>query len=179
VLNGYPVRLIVPGWYSTYWVKMLSAITVLDHVDDNFWMKSAYRIPDTPDNSVVPGSTGFATIPINRMRVRSFITSLADGATIKPGRTELRGIAFDGGSGIKKVEISADGGASWHDTALERDYGKYSFRRWKGELIAPSGTVTLAVRATANDGATQPVAQGWNPSGYLRNAIETYKVTVG
>jgi DMSO/TMAO reductase YedYZ molybdopterin-dependent catalytic subunit len=179
VLNGYPVRLIVPGWYSTYWVKMLSAITVLDHVDDNFWMKSAYRIPDTPDNSVVPGSTGFATIPINRMRVRSFITSLADGATIKPGRTELRGIAFDGGSGIKKVEISADGGASWHDTALERDYGKYSFRRWKGELVAPAGTVTLAVRATASDGATQPVAQGWNPSGYLRNAIETYKVTVG
>jgi len=97
LLNGFPVRLIVPGWYSTYWVKMLSAITVLDHVDDNFWMKTAYRIPDTPDNSVIPGATGFPTIPINRMRVRSFATNVVDGAKIDPKLQELRGIAFDGG----------------------------------------------------------------------------------
>ncbi|HMD02792.1 MAG TPA: molybdopterin-dependent oxidoreductase, partial [Candidatus Baltobacteraceae bacterium] len=83
LLNGYPVRLIIAGWYATYWVKMLSAITVLDHVDDNFWMKTAYRIPSTPNASVPPGSTGFATVPINKMNVRSFITSVADGATIK------------------------------------------------------------------------------------------------
>jgi sulfite dehydrogenase (cytochrome) subunit A len=180
VLNGYPVRLIVPGWFATYWVKMLSAITVLDHADDNFWMKTAYRIPDTPDNSVAPGSSGYPTIPINRMRVRSFVTNLADGGTVKPGRTELRGIAFDGGSGIRRVEVSVDGGAAWREMALERDYGKYSFRRWNGSLDAPpAGSFTLAVRATANDGAVQPVNPGWNPSGYLRNAIETYKVTVG
>lgn len=178
VLNGFPVRLIVPGWYSTYWVKMLSAITVLDHVDDNFWMKTAYRIPDTPDNAVVPGATGFPTIPISRMRVRSFITNIADGATLKPGRTVVRGIAFDGGSGIKRVEVSTDGGTTWRDAALEQDYGKYSFRRWNAALDAPSGAYTLAVRATAVDGATQPTAQGWNPSGYLRNVIESYKVTV-
>jgi sulfite dehydrogenase (cytochrome) subunit A len=179
VLNGYPVRLIVPGWFATYWVKMLSSITVLDHADDNFWMKTAYRIPDTPGNSVAPGTTGYPTIPINRLAVRSFVTSLADGATVKPGRTELRGIAFDGGSGIKRVELSIDGGATWRAMELERDYGKYSFRRWKGELIAPpSGSLTIAVRATANDGATQQATPGWNPSGYLRNAIETYKVTV-
>ena len=107
VLNGYPVRLIVPGWYSTYWVKMLSAITVLDHTDDNFWMKTAYRIPDTPDNSVAPGSTGFPTIPINRMKVRSFVTSLADGAKVGAGPVELRGIAFDGGSGISASKFPA------------------------------------------------------------------------
>ena len=179
LLNGYPVRLIVPGWYSTYWVKMLSSITVLDHVDDNFWMKTAYRIPDTPDNSVVPGATGFPTIPINRMRVRSFITNLADGAAVKPGTQPLRGIAFDGGSGIKRVEISSDGGTTWRDAALERDYGKYSFRRWNASLDArPGASYALWVRATANDGATQQVTPGWNPSGYLRNAIETYKVTV-
>jgi sulfite dehydrogenase (cytochrome) subunit A len=179
VLNGYPVRLVVPGWFATYWVKMLSSITVLDHADDNFWMKSAYRIPDTPDNAVVPGATGYPTIPINRMRVRSFVTSLTDGATLKPGRTELRGIAFDGGSGIKRVEISVDNGATWRQMALERDYGKYSFRRWNGQLDAPAGsTFTLAVRATANDGSFQRATPLWNPSGYLRNAIETYKVTV-
>jgi sulfite dehydrogenase len=178
VLNGYPVRLIVPGWFATYWVKMLSAITVLDHVDDNFWMKSAYRIPDTPGNSVAPGATGFPTIPINRMAVRSFVTNIADGATLKRGRNDIRGIAFDGGSGIKRVELSIDGGTTWREAALERDYGKYGFRRFTGEMAGAPGTHTLAVRATANDGATQPVAPGWNPSGYLRNAIETYKVTV-
>ena len=116
VLNGYPVRLIVPGWFATYWVKMLSAITVLDHADDNFWMKTAYRIPDTPDNSVAPGSSGYPTIPINRMKVRSFITNFVDGATIPhvafPSQLKLRGIAFDGGSGIKRVEVSGDGGTT-------------------------------------------------------------------
>jgi len=179
VLNGYPVRLIVPGWYSTYWVKMLSAITVLDHADDNFWMKTAYRIPDTPDNSVAPGSTGFPTIPINRMRVRSFVTNVADGAKVAAGPVELRGIAFDGGSGIKRVEVSADGGGTWRDATLEQDFGKYSFRRWHGSFDARPGTpYTLAVRATANDGTMQSATPGWNPSGYLRNAIETYKVTV-
>jgi DMSO/TMAO reductase YedYZ molybdopterin-dependent catalytic subunit len=180
LLNGFPVRLIVPGWYSTYWVKMLSAITVLDHVDDNFWMKTAYRIPDTPDNSVIPGATGFPTIPINRMRVRSFATNVVDGAKIDPKLQELRGIAFDGGSGIKRVEVSIDGGTTWRDATLGPDVGKYSFRRWSASLQTRAGqTYTIAVRATANDGAMQPATQGWNPSGYLRNAIETYKVAVG
>ncbi|HEX3463055.1 MAG TPA: molybdopterin-dependent oxidoreductase [Candidatus Elarobacter sp.] len=178
LLNGYPVRLIVPGWFATYWVKMLSAITVLDHVDDNFWMKTAYRIPDTPDNSVAPGSSGYPTIPINRMRVRSFVTNLADGARIAAGRHDLRGIAFDGGSGVRRVEISTDGGKTWTDAALESDYGKYSFRRWNAALTAPAGgTYTIAVRATANDGSLQPMTAGWNPSGYLRNSVETYTVT--
>jgi DMSO/TMAO reductase YedYZ molybdopterin-dependent catalytic subunit len=178
LLNGYPVRLIVPGWYATYWVKMLSAITVLDHVDDNFWMKSAYRIPDTPDNSVVPGATGFPTIPINKMRVRSFITNIAEGATLTAGSQTVRGIAFDGGSGIARVELSSDGGTTWHQATLEHDYGNYSFRRWHATFDAKPGPQKLAVRATGNDGATQPVKQGWNPSGYLRSTIETYAVTV-
>ena len=130
-------------------------------------------------NSVAPGTTGYPTIPINRLAVRSFVTNLTDGGTVKPGRTELRGIAFDGGSGIRRVEVSIDGGATWRAMELERDYGKYSFRRWKGELVSPaSGSFTLAVRATANDGATQLPTPGWNPSGYMRNSIETYKVTV-
>jgi DMSO/TMAO reductase YedYZ molybdopterin-dependent catalytic subunit len=181
LLNGYPVRLVVPGWYSTYWVKMLSAITVLDHVDDNFWMKTAYRIPATPDNSVVPGATGFPTVPINRMRVRSFATNVVDGTKIDPKLQALRGIAFDGGSGIKRVEVSLDGGTTWRDATLEEDHGKYSFRRWNAALpSARTGTTyAIAVRATANDGATQPATQGWNPSGYLRNVIERYTVTAG
>jgi DMSO/TMAO reductase YedYZ molybdopterin-dependent catalytic subunit len=178
VLNGYPVRLIVPGWFATYWVKMLSAITVLDKTDDNFWMKTAYRVPDTPGNSVVPGATGYPTIPINKMAVRSFVTNVADGGTLAAGTKELRGIAFDGGSGIKRVEISRDNGATWRDAALERDYGKYGFRRWNARFDVPPGPYTIAVRATANDGAMQQGTPIWNPSGYLRTSIETYKVTV-
>ncbi len=177
VLNGYPVRLIVPGWFATYWVKMLSAITVLDHADDNFWMKTAYRIPDTSDAGVAPGATGYPTVPINRMKVRSFVTNLADGATVRAGATTLRGIAFDGGSGIRTVEVSLDGGSTWRPAALEQDYGKYSFRRWNATVTLPAGAATLAVRATANDGSTQKPTPIWNPSGYLRTSIETYKVT--
>jgi sulfite dehydrogenase (cytochrome) subunit A len=178
LLNGYPVRLIVPGWYATYWVKMLSDITVLDHVDDNFWMKSAYRIPDTPHANVVPGSTGFTTVPINKMDVRSFATNIANGASMKPGVTTLRGIAFDGGSGVRRVEVSADGGTTWRDARLERDYGKYSFRRWNAPWEARPGSYTIAVRASANDGSVQTSTPIWNPSGYMLNTIETYKVTV-
>src|SRR5690349_11161717 len=87
VLNGFPLRLVVPGYYGTYWVKHLNEITVIDSVYDGFWMKSAYRIPDTPNNSVEPGTAPKSTIPINRFNVRSFITSLTDGAKVKAGRT--------------------------------------------------------------------------------------------
>jgi DMSO/TMAO reductase YedYZ molybdopterin-dependent catalytic subunit len=178
VLNGYPVRLIVPGWFATYWVKMLSSITVLDTVDDNFWMKTAYRIPNTPNNDVTPTQTGYSTIPINTLRVRSFVTNVADGGTLLGGSRDLRGIAFDGGSGIRRVEISYDSGATWRDANLETDYGKYSFRRWNGRIDVPPGTYVVAVRATANDGSTQRATPNWNGSGYIRNTIETYAVTV-
>jgi sulfite dehydrogenase (cytochrome) subunit A len=178
VLNGYPVRLIVPGWFATYWVKMLSTITVLDAVDDNFWMKTAYRIPNTPNNDVTPTQTGYTTIPINRLRVRSFVTNVADGGSLASGSRDLRGIAFDGGTGIRRVEVSSDSGATWRDANLEADYGKYSFRRWNARIDVPRGTYVVAVRATANDGTTQLATPNWNASGYIRNLVETYAVTV-
>ena len=81
-LNGFPLRLIVPGFYGTYWVKHLNEITVIESVFDGFWMKSAYRIPDTENNSVPPGTAPKATIPINRLTVRSFITNVTDGARL-------------------------------------------------------------------------------------------------
>jgi DMSO/TMAO reductase YedYZ molybdopterin-dependent catalytic subunit len=176
-LNGFPLRLIVPGYYGTYWVKHLSEITVVDNVFDGFWMKSAYRIPDTPNNAVEPGTAPKATIPINRFTVRSFITSVTDGAKLKARRTMLRGIAFDGGKGIKEVAVSTDGGKSWTPAKLGKDLGKYSFREWRLKVALAAGPSDLKVRATNTAGDTQPIEPLWNPAGYLRNVVETVHVT--
>src|SRR5215475_4864822 len=177
-LNGFPLRLVVPGYYGTYWVQHLNEITVIDTVYDGFWMKSAYRIPDTPDNSVEPGTAPKSTIPINRFTVLSFITSLADGAKLKAGRTVLKGIAFDRGKGIKEVAVSTDGGTTWVPAKLGRELSKYSFREWKLPVKLAAGSYELKVRATSNAGEVQPDEPRWKPAGYLRNVIETYRVTV-
>jgi DMSO/TMAO reductase YedYZ molybdopterin-dependent catalytic subunit len=177
VLNGFPLRLIVPGYYGTYWVKHLNEITVIDNVFDGFWMKSAYRIPDTSCACVEPGTAPKATIPINRFDVRSFITSVGDGAKINSGTTTLKGIAFDGGKGIKEVAVSTDGGKTWMPTKLGKDLGRYSFREWKLPVKLAAGSHQLQVRATNNAGETQPNEPRWNPAGYLRNVIETVRVT--
>jgi sulfite dehydrogenase (cytochrome) subunit A len=177
VLNGFPLRLIVPGYYGTYWVKHLNEITVIDSVFDGFWMKTAYRIPDTPCGCVEPGTAPKATIPINNLTVRSFITSVSDGAKLKPGTTTLKGIAFDGGKGIKEVAVSIDGGTTWTTAKLGEDLGKYSFREWTLPVKLAAGNYELRVRAANNAGATQPAEPLWNPAGYLRNVVETVRVT--
>ena len=180
LLNGYPIRLVVPGWYSTYWVKMLSDIEVLDAPDDNFWMKTAYLIPDTPHADMKPGQTGVATVPINRMVPRSFITNIASGKRLKAGaRAALRGLALGGDSGVAKVEVSADGGQTWQVAKLGTDEGRYSFRRWTAELMmGAAGEATLAVRCTNSAGDTQPDQPNWNGSGYMRNVVERTPVTL-
>jgi hypothetical protein len=177
LLNGFPLRLIVPGWYSTYWIKMLTDIEVLDRKDDNFWMAVAYTIPDTPHASITPGQAGVKLVPINKMVPRSFFTNVADGATLPTGNAPLRGIAFGGASGVAKVELSIDGGKSWQPTALGKDHGKYSFRQWEAKvLLADKGSHAFMVRCTNDAGDVQPDAPNWNPGGFMRNVIETVQV---
>lgn len=178
VLNGFPLRLVVPGHYGTYWVKHLNDITVIDNVFDGFWMKSAYRIPDTDCACVEPGTAPKATVPINRFNVRSFVTSLTNGAKVKAGKpTLVKGIAFDGGKGIKEVSVSTDGGKTWTAAKLGKDLGKYSFREWQLPVTFAAGAQQIKVRATNNAGQTQPATATWNPPGYMRNVIETTSVT--
>ena len=178
VLNGFPLRLVVPGYYGTYWVKHLNEITVIDGVFDGFWMKTAYRIPDTPCACVEPGTAPKATIPINRFTVRSFITNVTADARLKAGKTiTLKGIAFDGGKGIREVAVSTNDGATWVPAKLGRDLGKYSFREWKLPVKLAIGIYNLRVRTTNNTGDTQPMEPSWNPAGYLRNVVETVRVT--
>ena len=137
LLNGFPLRLVVPGWYSTYWVKMLSHIEVLDKPDDNYWMHTAYLIPDTTGATMAPGEKDVKMVPINRMVPRSFITNLSDNATVRRGApVAVRGIAFGGDTGVKSVAFSSDGGTSWQNAALGKDYGRYSFRRWHTNFVA-------------------------------------------
>jgi len=180
-LNGFPARLVVPGWYATYWVKALHTITVLPHVFEGYWMAKAYKIPANP-NGVEDPSTKLTDhlIPINRMNVRSFVTTPAPGSTVPLGRSiEVDGIAFDGGSGIRGVEFSADGGSTWAGAVLGDDLGRYSFRRWRYRWTpAARGNHRLRSRATAGDSQVQPDVVGWNRNGFMRNAVEEITVHV-
>ena len=121
LLNGFPVRLAVPGWYATYWTKTLADIEVIGSVDNNVWMNPAYRIPANDCACVEPGKS-VKTVPINRMDVRSFIACVVDGAQLRAGQeVEVKGIAFDGGYGIRRVLFSADGGKSWNPAGYMRN----------------------------------------------------------
>ena len=181
MLNGFPARLIVPGWYATYWVKNLFQITALDKPFEGFWMNPAYRIPDNPCGCVAPGTAPKRTVPINRMTVRSFIITPAAGARLPAaGPVTLKGIAFDQGYGIREVELSDDGGATWRRTQLGPDLGRYSFREWSASWQPPRpGAYRLLVRAFNTIGESQDTEPLWNPAGYLRNSIEHIDVQVG
>jgi DMSO/TMAO reductase YedYZ molybdopterin-dependent catalytic subunit len=178
VVNGFPLRLVVPGWYSTYWVKMLSDIEVLDQPDTNYWTKVAYTIPDTPHASIKPGETDVKMIPINRMVPRSFVTNLASGSQVKAAApTTLRGIAFGGDCGVAGVDFSIDRGQSWHQAQLGKDEGKYGFRQWQTQMTLPApGQYSLSVRCTNSNGVAQPDTPNWNPAGFMRNVIESIDV---
>ncbi|MGU3418743.1 molybdopterin-dependent oxidoreductase [Methylobacterium sp. D54C] len=180
LLNGFPLRLVVPGRYSTYWVKMLSDIEVLDRPDDQYWMETAYRIPDVPGANVRPGQTGFKTVPIDRMVPRAFVTNLQDGARVAAGApVAVRGIAFGGDCGVRSVEISTDGGASWAPTRLGADAGAYSFRRFDVGLPAlATGTRAVKVRCTNTNGLAQPMDPVWNGAGFMQTGVETVTLQV-
>ena len=179
MLNGFPLRLIVPGWYGTYWVKSLNQINVLAEKFHGFWMDKAYRIPNNPNAQESPTELATDTIPINRHSVRSLIVRPEAGESLHAGKAyEIQGVAFDAGEGIRKVEVSTDAGKSWTDAKLDAELGRYSWRRWRLNWTpAQRGDVRILSRATNAKGETQTIAQ-WNRSGYQRNVIEHVDVTV-
>ena len=180
LFNGFPLRLVVPGWYATYWMKMLDDIEVLDGPDENYWMSKAYLIPDTPGANVSPEQKGVKMIPINRMLPRSFFTSLADGAVVKGGHTlNVRGIAFGGDAGVAQVLLSVDQGQRWQEARLGANHGKYSFRQWEFPLrLGTAGRQRVMVRAVNTAGVTQSDQPIWNAGGFMRNVIESMNVQV-
>lgn len=174
LLNGYPLKLVVPGWFATYWVGMLSDITVHTEPFDGFWMKKAYLVPKgVPNGNESPDSIATSVEPISVMDVRSLFVSPEPNQTVPLNEeTDVQGVAFDGGFGITKVELSTDSGKTWQSAKLGPDLGKYSWRRWHYKFSPPDkGDYKLYVKATNAKGETQPMHQ-WNHSGYMRNEIE-------
>lgn len=183
MLNGFPVRLVVPGKFSTYWTKSLTWIRVLNEPDANFWMTKTYCVPDTPRGNTTPKDVRDSLVqlvPVGTMPVRSFII-IPDGSGKIPLEMPVivRGIAFSGSGRVVSVEFSADDGAAWSKARLGEDYGRYSFRTWEVTWIPKhTGKYVLAVRATDEKGNTQPDEGVWNPKGYLWNRIERQEVMV-
>jgi len=176
LLNGYPLRLIVPGYYGTYWVKHLTDIKVLEQDSQSYFMQKAYRVPDNDCACTPAGQPATQTRPIGKLNVRSFITNMRDGQKVAAGRLLVRGIAFDGGSGVAGVMVSADGGQVWTPAKLGQDHGPYGFREWSTHLSLPKGDHVLMARARSNAGELQPLTQTWNPSAYMRNVADPVRV---
>lgn len=178
MLNGFPLRLVVPGHYGTYWIKHLNTLEVIDGTYGGFYMAGAYRIPATPGGCLEPGEKMTDSVPITRFKIRSFLTSLEEGARLHAGReVMLRGIAFDGGHGITEVLVSTDGGRAWHPAKLGKDHGRYSFREWTLPWKPEAKAHSIQCRAFNRLGESQPLEPLWNPSGYMRNVVETVNVT--
>src|SRR5262249_19942743 len=156
-------RLVVPGWYATYWVKALTRIAVLDHPFTGFWMATAYHIPATPGANESPEAHAKKTVPINTMNVRSFFVHPDPGARVPAGQACAReGLACGGGHGIGRVGFSAAGGTPGSGARLGEDLGRFSSRRWHAEWTPPArGEYGLQVRAVNKAGEGQPAKPNW------------------
>jgi len=179
--NGFPVRLVVPGWTGTYWVKQLASVKAMSSPEKNFWMSTAYRLPRGRFKTPTFASQLYApNEPITTMVVNSLITSLKAGQQVARGKPiEVKGVAWDSGAGIERVEVSTDLGASWQRATLGKDLGRYSFREFSAAPLArePGGMVVMA-RATSRSGETQVDQLVHNPAGYHHNVIQRVYIEV-
>jgi DMSO/TMAO reductase YedYZ molybdopterin-dependent catalytic subunit len=172
--NGFPARLIVPGWTGTYWMKHLISVTALTKPLGGFWMNPAYRIPlgKFPIVARFVSQENPAGTPITEIVINSLITSHRDGAKIKAGKVTVSGLAWDGGYGIRTVEVSTDGGKTWSGASLGEDLGRYAFRPWSFELKAKHGSNTVMVNAINKIGQTQASELIFNGAGYHNNVMQ-------
>jgi sulfite dehydrogenase (cytochrome) subunit A len=173
--NGFPARLVVPGWTGTYWVKQLVTVRVTSQPEKNFWMSTAYRLPRGRFKTPTFESQLYApNEPITTMVVNSLITSLKSGDQVPRGKPiAVKGVAYDGGAGIERVEVSTDFGASWMRAHLGKDLGRYSFREFALSVLTKErGSTVVMARATSRSGETQVNELIHNPAGYHHNVIQ-------
>ena len=173
--NGFPARLIVPGWTGTYWMKHLISVTALTKPQGGFWMTPAYRIPLGlfPMVSRFISQENATTTPISEMVVNSLINSHADGANVKAGKITVSGLAWDGGYGITSVDVSTDGGKTRSAATLGEDLGRYAFRPWSFSLAAKRGKTTIMASAINKIGQTQTASLLFNGAGYNNNVMQS------
>lgn len=174
--HGAPVRLIVPGWVGDDWIKFVQRLTFLPEESKAFYYATAYRFPTepgAPGAPIPPEKMG----PMTTMVVKSIIGSPLWGGTLQAGPQKVRGVAFSGGHGIAKVDVSVDGGKTWQAANLETG-GAYGFTVFEHSFIAAPGPCTILSCAIDEKGNRQPERPLWNPSGYLHNAIDRVEVPV-
>ena len=182
-LNGYPLRLVIPGSYSDSWVKMLSNITVTNKYKKLFFMDIAYRVPDNACECETPEKHAKTTKPITKMNVKSLIGYPENGTILQTkSHFIVRGVAFDDGHGIRDVKISIDNGKTWKSAELDSgEAGRYAYRGFK-LAIKPMkfGKMTIMAKATNKIGQEQPLAKDikWNHGGYKFNGIDVVTVDV-
>jgi len=177
--NGFPARIIVPGWTGTYWMKHVISINALTKPQGGFWMNPAYRIPigKFPVVARFTSQEYAPNTPITEIVVNSLITSHRDGAKVKPGKLTVSGMAWDGGYGIRTVEVSTDGGKSWSSATLGEDLGRYALRPWSFAFKAAHGKNTVMVNATNKIGQSQTAELIFNPAGYHNNVMQSITLT--
>jgi len=182
-LNGFPLRLIIPGTYSDSWIKMISNITVTKEPNKLLFMEKAYRIPDNECACETPDKLAKKTRPIEKINVNSIIGYPQRDSKVRANaHIVVRGVAFDSGSGIKKVKVSADGGATWREALLDKGVaGDFAFRAFRYSFNPTEiGKLTIMCKAISNAGEEQPLAKDikWNHGGYQYNGIDEVTIEV-
>jgi sulfite dehydrogenase len=180
-LNGFPARVVVPGWTATYWMKHVTSIQLSSKKLDSFWMQKAYRVPANmfPVEHPFPSQDDQASWPITEIVVNSLVAEPIAGTSLPAAGFAIEGVAWDRGHGIKQVEVSLDGGKSWKPATLGQDLGRFAFRAFSlhtGKI--PSGNYMISSRATNNAGETQAGTLKFNPAGYHNNVPQQIPVTV-
>lgn len=172
--HGYPLRLIVPGWYGMASVKWLTGVEAATEPFAGFQQADAYRYQFSADE---PGT------PVTRMRVRSLMSppGVPDFFTrrrfVEAGRIPVQGRAWSGSGPIEKVEVAVDGG-DWQPAELGSSVGEHAWLSWSFEWEATAGDHVLSCRATDATGDTQPLEEVWNYQGMGNNAVQRVEVTV-
>ena len=175
--HGFPARALVPGWIGAASCKWLTEIKVLDSEFVGNFMNPGYRFPNHPGQPGEPVKPE-DTHPVTALNVKSVIVAPLNASKLKAGRLSVHGAAWAGEADVVKVELSTDGGTSWHAATLARDQAHYAWRLWTYDWTPPAGEHTILSRATDSLGRTQPATPVWNPSGYLYNAIDEVKIHV-
>jgi DMSO/TMAO reductase YedYZ molybdopterin-dependent catalytic subunit len=180
--NGFPIRLIVPGWTATYWMKHLDSIEAWTKPFTGFWMKNAYRIPTGKFPIVEHFLTQVTATnePITEMVINSMITAPDEGRVMRVAETaEIRGLAWDGGYGISRVEVTTDGGETWRKAELGKDIGRFAFRGFRFAFTPPrGGKYQVMAKASNAVGQTQADKLIFNPAGYHNNVPRPLTINV-